>query len=253
MEVLNKEIQKNEIESPDLYIKERSETLPIINKNESFKSEILIEACVETYEQCVFAEKNQAHRIELCADLAKGGTTPSFGLIKKVKENLKIPVFVIIRPRGGNFLYSNNEIDIMLYDIHICLSLRIDGFVFGILNSENCVDYYKNKILLNTIRSYEKNNNLDNKIQVTFHMAFDEISIEKQKESIDLLVDLGFDRILTKGSKTNAIDGKEQIKRLVEYANNRIIIMPGGGVTKENFYIFIDNCGCKEVHGTKII
>ena len=221
--------------------------------------QIIKEACVETFEQCVNAQNNGANRIELCADLCKGGTTPSYGMIKMVKEKLKIPVFVMIRPRGGNFVYSEEEIKIMLCDIEMCISLDVDGLVFGILDNQSQIDFDKNKRIMDFIQHYiaEKNKKIPmdkiKKFEVTFHMAFDEIPSQYHFNTIDLLIDLGFTRILTKGCQSKALDGIENIKKYLQYSNERIIILPGGGLTKENYLNFVELSECREVHGTKIV
>lgn len=186
------------------------------------------EACVENLQQCIHAEELGADRLELCSDLYNAGTTPSYGLVKKVKNICKIPVFVIIRPRGGDFIYRKDEVEIMKDDIENLCKLNIDGLVIGMLNKENEIDYENLKLLMGEA---ETNLNTLSAPQFTFHMAFDSIPYEKQLESLDKLVSLGFSRILCKGSSTCAMDGVENLKRLVEYAGNRIIIMPGGGVT----------------------
>jgi copper homeostasis protein len=174
------------------------------------------------------------------------------------KKLLNIPVFVIIRPRGGNFTQDENELSIMISDIEILKTdLKVDGFVFGILSEDNQIDIEKNKRLVDLIKSLDNDLKIQNKLisptSITFHMAFDCIDEDKKFESIDKLVSLGFDRILTKGCSTNAVDGIENIKKYVEYANGRISVMPGGKVTKDNFMKFVEYAKCSEVHGTKIV
>jgi len=161
------------------------------------------EVCVETIEQCLSAEEKGADRIELCADLCVGGTTPSYGIVKKAKEILKIPVFVIIRPRGGNFIYNYNEIEIMKYDIESLKSLNVEGFVIGILNKNNEIDWENLTFLTNNC----------NNIDLTFHMAFDSINDDSKLQSIDKLISLGFKRILTKGSQFDAPSGIINLKK----------------------------------------
>ena len=161
---------------------------------------IIKEACVTNYFQAKRAFELGANRLELCFDMANDGITPSFGTAKEIKENLNIPVFCMIRPRGGNFVFDKNEINIMLKDIYILIKYaEIDGIVIGCLTKENEIDIETNKILINKAREINK------EIQITFHMAFDEINdINTQyKKNIDILINLGFDRILTKGCKYN--------------------------------------------------
>lgn len=198
------------------------------------------EACVGSYVEALTAYQKGADRIELCTNLSEGGTTPSYGTIAKTIKMITIPVMVIIRPRGGNFVYSNEEMEIMLEDIEICKKLGVYGVVIGILTPEGKVDEVNTKVLINKAKP----------MKVTFHMAFDEI--ENQEQALEQLVKLGVDRILTKGCKTCASDGQEHLKKLVNLADNRIIILTGGGVTAENYEALVNYTNVKEVHGTKI-
>ena len=211
---------------------------------------IIKEVCVTNYFQAKRAFELDANRLELCFDMANDGITPSFGTAKEIKENLNIPVFCMIRPRGGNFVFDKNEINIMLKDIYILIKYaEIDGIVIGCLTKENEIDIETNKILINKAREINKD------IQITFHMAFDEINdINIQyKKNIDILINLGFDRILTKGCKYNSFQGKNNLKNYLEYAKDRIIIMPGKGITDKNYKELVSFTGCKEIHGTKIV
>ena len=208
------------------------------------------EACITNFLQAKRAFELGANRLELCFDIANGGVTPSYGTAKQIKENLNIPVFCMIRPRGGNFVYDENEIKIMMDDIFILVKYaKIDGIVCGCLNNNHEIDIETNKLLINKAREINKD------IQITFHMAFDDIkdiNIE-YKKNIDILINLGFNRILTKGCKEDAFQGKNNIKNYLEYANNRIIIMPGKGITNSNFNELVEFIKCKEIHGTKIV
>ena len=211
---------------------------------------LIKEACVTNYLQAKRAFELGANRLELCFDIVNGGVTPSYGTAKQIKESLNIPVFCMIRPRGGNFVYDESEIKIMMDDIFILVkNAKIDGIVFGCLNNNQEIDIETNKLLINKAREINKD------IQITFHMAFDEIkdiNIE-YKKNIDILINLGFNRILTKGCKEDAFQGKNNIKNYLEYANNRIIIMPGKGITNSNFNELVEFIKCKEIHGTKIV
>lgn len=200
----------------------------------------IYEACVGNYNEAVKAEALGAHRIELCDNLLEDGTTPSFGTIKKTINTVKIPVMVIIRPRGGNFEYSKEEADIMLEDIKMCKELGAYGVVIGALKG-NKIDLELTKKLVEEAEP----------MKITFHMAFD--SIENKNEAIDELVELGVDRILTKGGMENALIGRDTLKELVDYANDRIIIMPGKGVNKENREFILEYTGAKEIHGTRVV
>lgn len=200
----------------------------------------MYETCVGNYIEAIEAEKRGANRIELCDNLKEDGTTPSYGTIKRTVLDTKIPIMVIIRPRGGNFEYSTSEIEIMMDDIKACKEVGAYGVVIGALRDGE-IDKSAVKQLVDIAKP----------LSITFHMAFDEIN-DKYK-AIDELIELGVDRILTKGGASNALEGKDELKKLVEYANDRIIIMPGKGVTKDNREYILEYTGAKEIHGTKVV
>lgn len=200
----------------------------------------LYEACVGNYKDALLAEERGANRIELCDNLMEDGTTPSYGTIKAAINNLKVPVMVIIRPRGGNFVYTQDEVDIMMEDVKICKELNAHGVVIGALKD--------GKVDKDTIKKLVE---LAKPMSVTFHMAFDEI--EDMNTAIDELVELGVDRILTKGGCDNAMEGKDKLKELVEYSKGRISIMPGKGVNRDNRDLLLEYTGAKEIHGTKVV
>jgi copper homeostasis protein len=197
---------------------------------------VKIEVVVYSIESAIAAEHGGADRIELCDNLSEGGTTPSIGIINTVKQNLKIPLHVMIRPRGGDFLYSSHDFEAMKTDIEYCKKSKVDGVVFGILNADAGIDKNRCKELVTLARP----------MSVTFHRAFDMSSNFPQ--SLEDIIDCGFNRILTSGGKQNAIDGADQIASLIEQAGNRIIIMPGGGVRKENILELYKKSGAKEFH-----
>lgn len=201
---------------------------------------IIFEACVGNFRDAVSMEKLGANRIELCDNLLEGGTTPSYGTIKTTIANVKIPVMVMIRPRGGSFEYSEYELEIMKEDIKIVKELGVYGVVIGALTG-NSID----------IKTVQELVELAKPMSATFHMAFDEV--EDRLSAIDQLISLKVDRILTKGGKINALAGKDELKSLVQYANNRIAIMPGKGVTKENRQYILDYTGVTEIHGSKVV
>lgn len=216
---------------------------------------MILEACVENIDQCILAEKRGANRLELCADLEKGGITPSYGLIRLAKEIIAIPIFVIIRPRGGNFVYNQNEIDIMKYDIENCISLNCEGIVFGILDKNDLIDYKKCEELINSSNEICKKLNKEI-IQFTFHMAFDDIPEKEQLNTIENLNNIGFDRILTKGCRVKSPDGVDKLKQYVEFVRDKklnIIILAGGGVRNDNLKYVSKNSDCREFHGTQIV
>ena len=202
---------------------------------------ILLEACVGCYKEAKKAELQGADRIELCDNLGEGGTTPSYGTIYLATQNINIPIAVIIRPRGGDFVYSNDEFEIMKKDIVICKELGVETVVFGILSKENKIDIERTKELID----------LASGLKVTFHMAFDEI--DDKFEALNQLISMNVDRVLTKGCKTCALDGKNTLKNLVEKSDNRITILVGGGVTYKNYKELSNYIGCNEMHGSKIV
>ncbi len=202
---------------------------------------MIFEACTGCYKEAVKASNNGANRIELCDNLSEGGTTPSYGTIKKTIENIDLPINVIIRPRGGNFTYNKVEKEIMLIDIEMCKSLGVNGLVIGGLTEDRKID----------IEFISKVKELAVGLSTTFHMAFDEI--ENKKEAIDTLVSLKIDRILTKGGENSALDNLEFIRELIVYAKDRIILIPGSGINKENRDMVIKETRAKEIHGTKIV
>lgn len=200
----------------------------------------IYEACVGNYIEAIDAEKRGANRIELCDNLMQDGTTPSYGTIKLAVEKTSVPVMVIIRPRGGNFEYSADEVEIMKEDIKVCRELNVHGVVIGALKG-NEIDLEVTKALIEESKG----------LSITFHMAFDEI--EDKFKAIDTLVELGVNRILTKGGKANALEGKDELKALSNYADGRIIIMPGKSVTKENRDYILEYTNTVEIHGTKVV
>ena len=202
--------------------------------------EKVFEVCVGNYIEAIMANKKGADRIELCDNLYDGGTTPSYGTIKKVLEDVKTKVMVIIRPRGGNFEFSLEEIEIMREDIKMCKSLGAYGVVIGQLVG--------NKINYEITKEFTE---LARPMSVTFHMAFDEV-LDKDN-AIEELVGLGIDRILTKGGDLSAYECMDELKRLNEIANDRIIIMPGKGVNIENRDEILEKTGTHEIHGSKVI
>lgn len=200
----------------------------------------IYEMCVGNYNGAVLAEQLGADRIELCDNLLEDGTTPSYGTIKRTIENIKVPSMVIIRPRGGNFEFSEDEVQIMLDDIKACKDLGAYGVVIGALKGK-AMDLETTKKLVEEAKP----------MQITFHMAFDDIG--DKFAAINQLVELGVERILTKGGMANAIEGKDALRELVNYADGRIIIMPGKSVTKANRDEILEYTGAKEIHGTKVV
>ncbi|WP_163407727.1 copper homeostasis protein CutC [Flavobacterium ajazii] len=184
-----------------------------------------LEIACFNYESAVIAEENGADRIELCENMELGGTTPNYILAEKVKEKLTIKMHVIIRPRGGDFVYSNEDFVQMKEDIQKFTKLGIDGFVFGILNSDGSVDKIRNKELVNLAGS----------CPCTFHRAFD--VVKNVQESLEDVIDCGFKTILTSGQEKNVVEGILVIEKIQEQAKGRIVIMPGGGLRSSNIHL----------------
>lgn len=198
---------------------------------------MILEICANSYQSAINAEKAGAHRIELCSELSVGGITPSYGLIKKVVQELSIPVFVLIRPRNGNFVYSETEFEIMKNDIQVCKELGIKGIVSGVLNSNNSLDIERTKQLVE----------LSKPLSFTFHRAFD--CVPNPKKALEQLMDLGVDRILTSGRESKAVNGIELLKELQETAKDKLIILAGSGINPTNA-IHFKEAGLKEIHAS---
>ena len=194
-----------------------------------------IEICANSYESAINAEKAGADRIELCSELAVGGITPSHGLIKKVIEDITIPVNVLIRPRSGNFSYSNSEFDVMKNDIIFCKEQGCNGIVSGVLLNDNTIDKKRTKELIDLAKP----------LSFTFHRAFD--WVDKPLEALEKLIRFGIERVLTSGQKTAASKGINLLKQLHQQGNKRIIVLPGGGININNIMQF-KSAGFKEVH-----
>lgn len=194
-----------------------------------------LEICANSFKSAINAQEAGAHRIELCSELAIGGITPSFGVIKKVIKELSIPVFVLIRPRSGNFTYSDSEFEIMKHDIQLCKELGCSGIVSGILNINNTIDIERTRELVL----------LSKPLPFTFHRAFD--WTKNSTKSLEQLMDIGIQRVLTSGQNSTAKDGLELLQDLKDKADSKIIILPGGGINSENA-IFFKNAGFSEIH-----
>ena len=189
-----------------------------------------------TIESCLIAQAAGAHRIELCDNPSEGGTTPSYGFIKTARENLLIELYPIIRPRGGDFLYSEIEFEVMKADIQICKNLGCDGVVIGMLNADGTVDKKKCKQLVDIAQP----------MGVTFHRAFDR-TMDPFK-ALEDIISIGCERILTSGQKSVATDGAALLNELVKQANGRIIIMPGSGVKSDNIETLVKKTNAIEFH-----
>lgn len=197
-----------------------------------------LEIAAFNIESALASEKFGADRIEFCENAHEGGTTPSYGALKMLKQFANIPVFPIVRPRGGDFLYSSTEFEVMKMDIEIIKSLGYEGIVIGILNEVGNLDISRNKKLIH----------LAYPLDVTLHRAFDRT--KDPLESLEIAIDCGFQRILTSGQVPNALNGLSLINTLIEKADNRIIIMPGSGVRSSNAKQLMIETGAQEIHSS---
>ena len=197
---------------------------------------VLIEACVDSVPSALAAEAGGAGRVELCDNLIEGGTTPSAGTIAEAKSRLRIPVFVMIRPRGGDFLYSDVEYGVMRRDIAHARDLGADGVVFGLLDRDGTVDVERTRALVDAARP----------LPVTFHRAFD--VARSPDDALEVLVGLGVERVLTSGQAPTAPEGAALIAGLVRRAAGRIGILPGCGIDESNVREVVAQTGAREVH-----
>ena len=197
---------------------------------------VLVEACVDSVLSAVAAERGGAKRLELCDNLFDGGTTPSAGMISAVKAAVNIPVFVIVRPRGGGFVHSREEMGVMRLDIEAAKMLGADGVVVGTLTRDARVDVEQLRAL--------KQQSGD--LPVTFHRAFD--LVRDQAETLELLIREGVSRVLTSGGAQTALEGVEAIAKLVARASGQIAVMAGGGVREETVQEIVHRSKVSEVH-----
>ncbi len=201
------------------------------------REEFMVEVCANGVESCIAAQEGGADRVELCAGIPEGGTTPSYGEIKVARRVLTTTrLHVIIRPRGGDFLYTDLEVERMAADIAVCRELGVDGVVFGCLNADGTINEAQNRYLMECSRG----------MSVTCHRAFDRVSNPEQ--ALETIIGLGFDRILTSGQQPKAIQGVELLAKLNRQAAGRIILMAGSGVTEQNIRELRDATGLHEFH-----
>ncbi len=197
-----------------------------------------LETIAFNIQSCISAQAAGVHRIELCDNPADGGTTPSYGFIKTAREKLTLPLSPIIRPRGGDFLYNSNEFEIMKADVQLCKNLGCDAVVIGMLNADATIDKLRCSILVNT--AYP--------MAVTFHRAFDRVlNVEQALKDV---IEIGCERILTSGCYPTAMEGVENIKKLISLAKDKIIIMPGSGVRADNIADIAVITGAVEFHSS---
>lgn len=199
-------------------------------------ADILVEACVDSVASALAAERGGARRLELCDALFDGGTTPSAGMIAACRAAVSIPVFVMIRPRGGGFVYSDAERDVMRRDVVVARELGADGVVIGGLRPDGIVDLALVRFLVEAARE----------LSVTFHRAFD--LTPDLGASLESLADAGVRRILSSGGASTAAQGASAIGDLVRQARSRLVVMAGGGVREENVRSLVAVSGVREVH-----
>jgi copper homeostasis protein len=196
----------------------------------------LLEICIDSVEGAIAAQAGGAQRVELCDNLLEGGTTPSAGMIALARQQITIGLHIIIRPRCGDFCYSDLEMAVMDYDIAQAKQLGADGVVIGLLQPDGTIDKPRTAALIARARP----------LSVTFHRAFD-MAVDPA-QALEDLIDLGVDRVLTSGQESSAWEGVDLIAALVQQANDRIIIMAGGGVTERNLPKLVQQSGVHEVH-----
>lgn len=203
---------------------------------------VLVEACVDSVDSAIAAERGGAHRVELCDALHDAGTTPSAGMIAAVKARVRVPVFVIIRPRGGGFVYSPTELDVMGRDIDVARRLGADGFVVGALRADGGVDATCTRALVAAAAGRS----------VTFHRAFD--VARDRAEALETLVECGVERVLTSGGAATALEGADAISALVAQAAGRLRVMAGGGIREVQVRELVRRSGVREIHvrGTRL-
>ena len=209
---------------------------------------MIYEFCAENVTLLEKAMQAGAHRIELCDNLAVGGTTPSYGVTKAAVElaaNYDSTIMTMIRPRGGDFVYTDLEIAIMLEDIRLTAQAGSQGVVFGALTADKKLDKANLEKLIAS----------SNGMEIVFHMAFDELSDEDQLEAIDWLSQAGVTRILTRaGVSGDSLEKRfAHYHRILEHAKGKIEILPGGGIDLDNRQTFIDQLGVTQLHGTKVV
>jgi copper homeostasis protein len=197
---------------------------------------MIFEVCVDSLAGARAAKAAGADRVELCADLLEGGITPSRGMIRQARAIVGIGLHVMIRPRGGDFLFDDDEFAVMRSDIETAKTEGADGVVIGLLTAAGEVDMARTRELISRARP----------LSTTFHRAFD--MTPEPFRAIEMLVDLGVDRVLTSGQEASVLDGLPLIAELIEHAGNRIVVMPGGGITERNVDRIVAAAKPREIH-----
>lgn len=199
---------------------------------------MILEICSNSLQSALNAQEGGADRIELCENLTGGGTTPSYGLLTQTRRQIQVPVHVLIRPRAGDFLYSDLEFEIMKEDVRLCKELGFEGVVLGLLNADGGIDVERTRMLTE----------LASPMSVTFHRAFD--ACRDPEKGLEDVIACGCDRILTSGLKATAEEGADLLDKLISQAAQRIIIMPGSGIQSGNISRLKDRIRAREWHAS---
>lgn len=202
------------------------------------REEFEIEICASTMDSVLAAAKGGANRVELCDNLMEGGTTPSLGMVMAAKEHTDMEVAVLIRPRGGDFIYNDLEMQVMKTDVRLAVSARADRIVIGCLNHDGTINVPQCEALIKEAEG----------LPITFHRAFD--MTPDPMAALDTIIALGADRILTSGQMSDALQGAPLLKKLQDAAGNRLQILAGGGVTEDNVCQLALEIGVKAFHGS---
>ena len=197
---------------------------------------VILEACIDSAESALAAQEGGADRVELCANLLEGGTTPSVGSMRVTRRRVAIDIHVMIRPRGGDFCFSEPEFEVMKHDVEAAREAGANGVVIGLLNEDGTVDRERTAVLAELARP----------LRVTFHRAID--MSRDAGEALETLVALGVDRVLTSGQEASVLEGLDVIRALVEQAGDRIIVMPGCGITERNLAKVVAETKAREIH-----
>jgi copper homeostasis protein len=201
-------------------------------------NQVLVEICVASVDHAVAAERGGADRIELCSNLACGGVTPNAALMRAARQQVRIPIYGMIRPSSGDFCYSEHEIDTMKCQIDVTKEIGLDGIVLGLLDEAMQVDRDRTRALVR----------LAHPLPVTFHRAFD--LCPDLTAALEAVIETGAQRILTSGGRAHAIDGLANIAHLLTTAGDRIVIMPGGGIRLTNVERIVRGTGAREIHSS---
>ncbi len=201
-------------------------------------SKRILEVCAYTFQSCLIAERAGAARVELCDNAAEGGTTPSYGVIRQVRDRLSIDLYPIIRPRGGNFFYHADEYAIIKEDIACCKELHCEGISIGVQNARGGIDTEGLKRIVEWAWP----------LKLTFNRAFD--CTPDPFQALEDLIACGCARVLTSGQKSTAAEGSGLLKKLVQAAGDRIVIMPGAGIRSHNLLQLVESCQAREYHSS---